>query len=86
MITLAVYSLVYRTGIIYSCRKRRMPIYPPDSYAPNYNTRWDSPLYAIFGLATDGGLYRTPSLYRAAKATLHRRFVAPPWLFLPPFV
>jgi hypothetical protein len=47
--TFAVHSLVYQTEMIYNCRKRRMPIYPLDSYTPSYNTRWDSPLYAIFG-------------------------------------
>jgi hypothetical protein len=86
MVIFAVHPLVYRTGIIYNCQKRRMPIYSLNNYAPNYNTRWDSPLYAIFGLATGGRLYRTPPLYRAAKAMLHRRFVALPWLFLPLFV
>jgi hypothetical protein len=63
-----------------------MPIYSPDNYAFNYNIRWDNPLYAIFGLATGGGLCRTPFLYRAAEMTLYRRFVALSWLFLPLFV
>jgi hypothetical protein len=86
MVIFAVYSLVYRTGIIYNCRKRRMPIYSPDSYAFSYNIRWDSPLYAIFGLIIGDGLYRTLSLYQAVKATLYRRFVALSRLFLPLFV
>jgi hypothetical protein len=86
MVIFAVYPLVYRTGVIYSCRKRKRPIYSLNSYAFNYNTRWNSLLYAIFGLATGDGLRRTPLLYRAAKATLYRCFVALLWPFLPLFV
>jgi hypothetical protein len=86
MVTLAVYLLVYRTKVIYNYRKRKMPIYLLDNYILNYNTKWDSPLYAIFGLAINGGLYRTPLLYRAAKTTLYRRFIALSWPFLPSFV
>jgi hypothetical protein len=86
MVIFAVHPLVYRTGVIYNYRKKRMPIYSPDNYAFSYNIKWDSPLYAIFGLIIGGGLYRTPPLYRAAKATLYRRFVALSRLFLPLFV
>jgi hypothetical protein len=86
MLTFAIYPLVHQTGVIYSCRKRKRPIYSLNSYALSYDIRWNSPLYAIFGLAVSNELRRTPPLYRAAKATLYRRFVALLWLFLPLFV
>jgi hypothetical protein len=70
MVAFAVYSLIYRIGMIYNCQKRKRPIYPLNNYAPNYNTRWNNLLYAISGLAISNELRRTPPLYRAVKVTL----------------